>query len=336
MSDAELERMKTEIDLRSYAAMHGYVWDQRESWRGSSVMRHKGTDDKIIVKRDGDGHYVFFSVRDSASGSIIDFIQRRQGGSLGAVRKGLRPWLGLDTRPGPSQPADVPTFPALSVTTKDRIRVETELARIPPATRHAYLEQERKLPAAIFEHPRFRGRIRSDERGNAIFPHFDGQGVCGYEIKNRSFTGFAKGGSKGLWLSHTEPDDRRLVFCESAIDGLSYAVLFPDDRTRYASIGGQMNPAQPELIRVAVAIMPPGAAIIAAMDADEQGGKLAEIVCGAVSLSGRGDLRFSIESPTGVKDWNDQLRKDPEFPFPTAHPPAADTSSVSKSSPDPR
>jgi len=48
-----------------------------------------------------------------------------------------------------------------------------------------------------------------------------------------------------------------------------------------------MNPAQPELIRVAVATMPPGAAIIAAMDADEQGGKLAEIVGKAVDLSGR-------------------------------------------------
>jgi hypothetical protein len=328
MSDAELERFKTEIDLRAYTAMQGYVWDQRESWRGSSVMRHEATDDKIIVKRDGDGHYVFFSVRDNASGSIIDFIQRRQGGSLGAVRKQLRPWLGLDTRPSPGQPAAVLTFPALSVTGKDRFRVETELARIPPATRHAYLEQQRKLPAGIFDHPRFRGRIRSDQRGNAIFPHFDGLGVCGFEIKNRAFTGFAKGGSKGLWLSHTEPHDRHLVFCESAIDALSYAVLFPDDHTRYASIGGQMNPAQPGLIRVAVATMPPGAAIIAAMDADQQGGKLAQIVGNAVDLSGRGDLRFAVEQPTGVKDWNDQLRKDPEFSFPTAHPPAADTGRV--------
>jgi hypothetical protein len=86
-----------------------------------------------------------------------------------------------------------------------------------------------------------------------------------------------------------------------------------------------MNPAQPELIRVAVATMPPGAGIIAAMDSDEQGGKLAEIVGKAVELSGRGDLHFQIEQPTGVKDWNDQLRKHPEFPFPTAHPPAADS-----------
>jgi hypothetical protein len=35
----------------------------------------------------------------------------------------------------------------------------------------------------------FAGRIRIDVRGNAVFPHIDRDGVCGYEIKNRSFTG---------------------------------------------------------------------------------------------------------------------------------------------------
>jgi hypothetical protein len=317
MADAELETFKTTIDLRAYAAMQGYVWDKRESWRGSTVMRHPAGD-KIIIKRDADGHYVFFSVHHDARGSIIDFIQKQQGGSLGAVRKELRAWLGLGTDPRPGQPSDVPTFPALPHTGKDRIRVETELARMPAATRHPYLELERKLPAGVLENPRFADRIRSDQRGNAVFPHFDGQGICGYEIKNRGFTGFARGGSKGLWLSQTESGDTRLVFCESAIDALSHAALFPDEHTRYASIGGQLNPAQPELIRAAAAGMTSGAAIVAAMDADEQGRKLAEMVRGAVSLSGRGDLRFTIEEPARAKDWNDQLRAHPSFSFPTA------------------
>jgi hypothetical protein len=51
------------------------------------------------------------------------------------------------------------------------------------------------------------------------------------------------------------PDDNRLVFCESAIDALSHVVLFPDNQTRYASIGGKPNPQQPELIRAAAARM---------------------------------------------------------------------------------
>src|SRR5271167_3242465 len=91
MFDPELESFK-QIDLRSYAASQGYELDRRESWSGSAVMRHAATADKIIIKRDAsDGHYLFFSVRDdNDSGSIIDFIQKRRGLSLGNIRKELR------------------------------------------------------------------------------------------------------------------------------------------------------------------------------------------------------------------------------------------------------
>ncbi len=94
-----------------------------------------------------------------------------------------------------------------------------------------------------------------DARGNAVFPHFDAEGLCGYEITNKGFTGFAAGASKGLWFSQAKPEDNRLVFCESAIDALSHAALYPAQDTRYASIGDQVNPQQPELIRAAVAVL---------------------------------------------------------------------------------
>lgn len=68
--------------------------------------------------------------------------------------------------------------------------------------------------------------MRIDSRGNAVFPHFDLDGLCGYEIKNRGFTGFARGGAKGLWLSNAQDGDNRLIFAESAIDALSHAALF--------------------------------------------------------------------------------------------------------------
>src|SRR5260221_4005158 len=67
--------------------------DRRESWRGSTVLR-RGAD-KIVVKRNGNGHYVFFSVRDDSDhGTIIDFLQRRGHPSLGAVRQILPAWNG--------------------------------------------------------------------------------------------------------------------------------------------------------------------------------------------------------------------------------------------------
>jgi hypothetical protein len=311
MFDAELDKTKRDIDLRSYAASQGYQLDRKESWRGTSVMRHPVTDDKVIIKRGMDGHYVYFSVRDDRdNGSIIDFVQFRQGLSLGAVRKELRPWIG-------QPPVAVPDFPALQRTEKDRMKVEAAYAKMRDATDgHPYLERRRALPASLFADERFAGRIRIDDKGNAVFPHFDAEGLSGYELKNVEFTGFASGGRKALWLSHEFSGDNRLVLCESAIDALSHAVLFPDDRARYASIGGKPNPQQPELIRAAIRRMPKDAKIVAAMDADEDGGKLADMVREQFQLSERGDLVFIREEPFGHNDWNDVLRAKPQTVYP--------------------
>jgi Toprim-like/Protein of unknown function (DUF3991) len=271
-----------------------------------SKPRSTAGDDKVIIKRGLDSHYIYFSVRDDRdNGSIIDFVQFRQRLSLGAVRKELRAWIG-------APPVPVPAFPSLPKTEKDRVKVETAYAAMQDTIdRHPYLERERALPSALLTLERFAGRVSMDGRGNAIFPHFDAQGLSGYEIKNKGFTGYASGGSKALWLSHEMSKDNRLVVTESAIDALSHAVLFPDDHARYASMGGKPNPQQPELIRGAIARMPVGSEIVAAMDADADGAALAGVVRKAVELSGRTDLRFVMQEPFGFKDWNDQLRAKP-------------------------
>jgi len=96
--DNELDAFKREIDMRQFAVSFGYEIDRRESWRGSTVLRSGG--DKIVVKRNGNGHYVFFSVRDDRDhGTLIDFLQRRKHLSLGAVRQTLRPWIGRSAIP---------------------------------------------------------------------------------------------------------------------------------------------------------------------------------------------------------------------------------------------
>ena len=88
-------------------------------------MRH-ANNDKIVIKRDADGHWVYFSVRSpdgSDSGTIIDFIKQRLGLSLGATRKELRAFMGLPE-------STLPTYPLLPKVAKDRIRVERAFARI--------------------------------------------------------------------------------------------------------------------------------------------------------------------------------------------------------------
>jgi len=301
---AELDAFKRDIDLRQFVASLGYQMDKRESSRGSTVLRRCG--DKIVVKRNHNGHYVFFSVRDDRdNGTIIDFVQRRENLSLGEVRKILRPWIGRTA---------LPAFSRLEPTSKDRMRVEREYRRMAEAPRHPYLEYRRCIPAAVLSSPRFADRIRIDRRGNAVFPHFDSEGLCGYELKNEGFTSFAAGGEKGLWSSHTRPQDRRLVLAESAIDALSYAALFPDveDRTRYASLAGKPNSKQPALVEATIAKLPEESEIVAAFDADPAGRSLAEMAhkaaAGAVTR-GRTDLVFRAHLPTqGGKDWNEVLQ----------------------------
>jgi hypothetical protein len=303
MFDPELESFKTMIDLRAYAASEGYTLDRKDSWRGSAVMRH-ANGDKVIIKRDADGHYVYFSVRDDRDhGTVIDFAQNRLRITLGELRKTLRPWVG--------RRAEIAPYPPLPPTAKDRMKVDEAFARMENISVHPYLEGERAIPAALLQGDRFAGRIRIDVRQNAVFPHFDAQGLSGYEIKNYDFTGFSPGGIKGLWLSREQPSDNCLVICESAIDALSHAALFPDGRSRYGSFAGQISPAQREWIRATAARLPLKSTIVAATDADKEGGKLADVICEAVELTGRDDLAHAVHRPIGFKDWNDQLRNRP-------------------------
>jgi hypothetical protein len=299
--DSELAAFKRKVDLRQFAVSLGYAMDRRESWRGSTVMR-RGAD-KIVVKRNHNGHYVFFSLRDDRdNGTIVDFLERRQNLNLGAVRQILRPWIGRSTPP---------QFPVLEPTSTNRMRVECAYRRMAHAQRYPYLERERCLPSAMLLSPRFVGRMRIDSRGNTVFPHFDAAGLCGYEIKNRGFTGFAAGGQKGLWFSHARPVDRRLVLAESAIDALPHAALFPDaaDQTRYASLGGKTSSRQAGLVQATIARLPEGAEVVAAFDTDEAGRKLVNVIREAVasvaSRTERTDLIFKAHLAVKEgEDWN--------------------------------
>src|SRR5580658_6361596 len=122
MFDSELDQFKSAIDLRAFAAAQGYCLDRKESYHGSAVMRHPASNDKIIVKRNlDDGHYLWFSVRTNAGGTIIDFVRHLRRSNLGQIRMELRPWIG-------KLPVAVPEFPPLVGTAKDRMKVTERFA----------------------------------------------------------------------------------------------------------------------------------------------------------------------------------------------------------------
>lgn len=302
--DQELDEFKRG-DLRQYAASAGYRLDKRESSRGSAVMRHDDGD-KIIIKQNGNGHYVYFSVHQGHSGTVIDLAQHRGRISLGRVRQELRGFWKIR---GSSDSPSLPFFPPLPKVMKDLANVEREWARMEIALAHPYLVDMRGIPATLLESARFAGRVKIDQHGNAVLPHYKNGAVCGFEKKNKGFTGFAPGGEKGLGSSHAFDDDNCIVFAESWIETLSYAALFPGARARYHSIGGALNEYQPGQIKEEIALMPEGAEVIAAMNNDDDGRRLAEVVHRAFLETGRGDLVFRIHEPSVEdNDWNEVLK----------------------------
>ena len=298
--DFELEKFKTDVILPELAASRGYAVDRRASSRNSVVMRHPDGDKIIIARYEGTTHWVYFSVRDDRdNGTVIDFLQNRGAGTLGLVRKTLRDWMG-SSRPASELPLFVKDLQPVS---RDRAGVMAAWEMAEPCTALPYLTG-RGLGPDVLGLPLFAGCVRVDRRNNALFPHYDKDGLCGFEVKNRGFTGFASGGVKGLWYSQAKATDGRLVLVESAIDAMSFHALQGDMFTRYMSTGGELNPQQPVLLRGAMEKLHPSAVVVLAFDNDEGGDKIAKEV-EAVAPAGRKLLRMR---PEGCKDWNQILK----------------------------
>lgn len=307
MADHELEKFKSSINFVEYTSLLNYEIDKKESSKSSIVMRNHATSNKIIITRGIDNHWIYFSVHDdNDNGSIIDFVQTHKNLSLGQVRQELRPWA------GDNPPASTIKFSKDSIkpANKDRQQVIHSYSKTENLEYSKYLETSRGISASIQKDPRFLGKIRIDKNqfNNIIFPHCDRFGISGFEIKNKGFTGFAKGGEKGLWFSNFKETDTRLVFTETAIDALSYHTLKPDPSTRYISVGGSLNPTQPDLIKGAILKMPVGSEIIIATDADAGGRKIAALIAEYADNTSRTDLEIiRAEPPEEGQDWNNQL-----------------------------
>jgi Toprim-like/Protein of unknown function (DUF3991) len=315
----DLDAYKREINLVEYAIGCGYELRKKESYRAARVLKHSGDNHKIVVARDAtDNHWVYFSIhpgneavrgrgfaRNVDNGTIVDFILSRERGrfDMKQVHEHCRRWLGRPD-PLPARPEHdvLPSHPS----ERDRLAVALryQAAQVTPS--HTYL-QERGLSTQTLQHPRFRDSWRQDARGNALFVHRDAEGISGYEVKNRNFTGFASGGIKSVWHSAARAGDKALVVAESAIDAMSFHQLHPRSDARYMSIGGMPTDAQLALLTRAAAKMLPGSIIVSAVDADRGGDLLHGVLEGCMAQPHVHVVRRS-PSLDQCKDWNDVLR----------------------------
>jgi hypothetical protein len=295
----ELTRFKSEIDLVGFAAGRGYRIDRRESSRGCVVMRYEPTDDKIIVSRaKHDQHWIYFSVRDARDhGSIVDFVLRRDGRTLGDVRRVLESWMVSE------RPPAAPGLPRAAVVPRrvDRAGAERAYARARLVANNVYLNARGIAPTTL-ANERFVATFRQDARGNVLFPHRDAEGFAGFESKNHGWTSYSPGGVRALWLSNLRADDTRLVLVESAIDALSFHQIHGEARIRYASTAGTLSQHQRDVLAAVIGALPGGMTVVLAFDRDAAGEKLAEQVR---AVGARSCIRTC--SPLG-KDWNEYLQ----------------------------
>lgn len=300
--DEQLEDFKTNINLTYYAAAQGYNVIKNETSRNSVAMKHPVTGDKIIIARRDNGHWVYFSINDSSDkgGSIIDFVQNREGGNLGAVRQNLAKWNGSKPLLPPERYVS-----RVEKSSKDRHSILRLCTFLQAAEEQDYLKSRAIGTKDILGHPRFTHRIFHDPKhGAACFLYEDGQGVCGVEQRNTGFKGFAPGSEKGIWRSNCFKADQNLVFTESPIDALSYHALHPNYHTRYMALGGAWSEKTKLLIESA-AKKHPGQTITLAFDNDTQGKKYAEDAKHIISTSTA--KHIIVDFPTTGKDWNEQL-----------------------------
>ena len=140
MANVELNRFKAEINLVEYASTQGYGIDRKESSRSSIVMRRGGDNDKIIISRDTDRHWIYFSVRsDTDNGSIIDFVIERKDLTLGQVRQELRPWVGEH----PPKPDIAFAAERIKPTSSDRQKVLRDFSTMKAVQTSPYLASVR-------------------------------------------------------------------------------------------------------------------------------------------------------------------------------------------------
>ena len=309
--DEELDRFKR-IDLCAYASGRGYCLIRRETTRGggtrgstasSLLMRHPGTDDKIVVRLDRDGHWTYFSVRDDHdNGTIIDFALRRGASGLAHVREELRGWSG-DLR-APSAPRPVRYRAMAPEAVQATVRAAYARAKI--VSNHLYLNSRGIRPETLADF-RFVATWRMDDRGDLLFPHRDGVGpesICGFERKSAHFAGFSAGGRKAVWVSNSRDGDDKLVITEAVIDAFSYHQFQPDRRARYASTCGSFGERQGRHVGAAIARLPRGSTVVIATDSDLAGDKLAETIQRLVGEA----PTVRHRAPLG-KDWNECLQR---------------------------
>ncbi len=300
-------RFKTEINLTQYAAFMGYEIVKKGTTRASIKMRRG--DDIVIISKRGN-KWIYFAVSgDNDNGTIVNFIQNRTGQILAEIAKDLLAWLGEEfSRPEPKHYS-----PEVIEQKYDPQRVRAIFKGCAHVKTHQYLAC-RGITSASLSSTRFTGRIYTDRYHNAVFPHYNDNGVCGLELKNSEMAIFVRGSEKTFWRSNCKNGDNTLIIGEAVIDALSHSILFPDENAIYAASGGGMSPDQRNLLKDLVTSCHHLKNIVIITDNDNGGDCLHDVILSVLNdCVYQGDIKRHSPDIKG-QDWNDVLKGKILFP----------------------
>ena len=305
----EIEFFKTQ-PFTDIASALGYKPDGKASSGASTVLRREDGD-KVAVKQDGN-HWVYFSIHDRTDhGSIVDFVRRRTGGTLGEVRKTIREATGHNrTNPKvflPTAPIHAQGLPQPSTVTTDPDGFRKKSLAVWNAATwnpdHPYL-LSRGLDRGTLADPRFADTYRQDNNGNVVFPNYDRGGMCGYERRGPATKKFGKDVKKGLWFTQNIRTASAIIVTEAPIDALSHSRLyaFADSAyCAYCAMGGSIGTRQRDLLAGLFAKADArNAMVIIGTDSDVAGDQFFE------ELALLAPMRLRRHRPID-KDWNEDL-----------------------------
>lgn len=302
--DKVLEKIKTDIDLVSFIISQGYQINKRKT-SPNSIFLEKNKDDLVIIAKDTDNHFIYFNPQNrSDSGSILDFLMNKQNMNLWQAKRELQSLLGVCIDLPKS--TEVPKLVKSSKNVIEVLKMYNDLDELSEESIVSkYLIKERGLKKADYLNGRFEGKIKTDKYNAVIFPHYDKNGVIGWEAKNFGFTGCPKGSDKGIWASNRKKTDDKLVITESGIDCLSYYALKNDERTWFVSTGGGWSKTTEQMLVFATSKVHPGEKVFLAFDNDEAGDDYRQRAKKLLN----GVKKEILEEIPENNDWNDDLKK---------------------------
>ena len=289
-----IEELREKVSCAIVLEQAGFSIDQRQSTR--RAMKYRRGDEIVIVTHEGRG---WFDPRGEGKGDVfalaayLDHLDFRGSVDRVGALVGLSPAfsnaLSTQARPRPPAPLD------------ERWLRRSTLR--PGSAAWRYLAETRCLPAGTLRKALTGESLREGPHGSVWAAHRDDIGsIVGWEERGPNWRGFASGGAKSLFALG-DADAHRLCVTEAAIDALSLSALEGSpERTLYLSTGGGWSPRTEEtLLRL---IARPGALLVAATDANDQGDAFAERLRRLADHAGRD--WFRLRPP--LEDWNDVLK----------------------------